>query len=147
MKKVLTGLQPTGVITLGNYIGAIQQMKTYQEEYESYMFVADLHSITVPQDPDQLRSNIRSLVALYIACGIDPEKNVMYVQSDVPYIPCVSWLLECNTYYGELSRMTQFKYKSQNSGKNGVDTGLFVYPTLMVADILLYNTNIIKPLC
>jgi len=134
MKKVLTGLQPTGVITLGNYIGAIQQMKTYQEEYESYMFVADLHSITVPQDPDQLRSNIRSLVALYIACGIDPEKNIMYVQSDVPYIPCVSWLLECNAYYGELSRMTQFKDKSLKHAN--FTSGLLTYPILMTADII-----------
>ena len=134
MKKVLTGLQPTGVITLGNYIGAIQQMKTYQEEYESYMFVADLHSITVPQEPDELRKNIRSLVSLYIACGIDPEKNTMYVQSDVPYIPCVSWLLECNTYYGELSRMTQFKDKSLKHAN--FTSGLLTYPILMTADII-----------
>jgi len=134
MKKVLTGLQPTGVITLGNYIGAIQQMKVYQEEYESYMFVADLHSITVAQEPEELRRNIRSLVALYIACGIDPEKNVMYVQSDIPYIPCVSWLLECNSYYGELSRMTQFKDKSLKHAN--FTSGLLTYPILMTADII-----------
>lgn len=134
MKKVLTGLQPTGVITLGNYIGAIQQMREYQENYESYMFVADLHSITVPQDANELRANIRSLVALYIACGIDPEKNVMYVQSDIPYIPCVSWLLECNSYYGELSRMTQFKDKSLKH--TNFTAGLLTYPVLMAADII-----------
>ena len=134
MKKVLTGLQPTGVITLGNYIGAIQQMKSYQEEYDSYMFVADLHSITVPQDPDELRANIRSLVALYIACGIDPAKNTMYVQSDVSYIPCISWLLECNSYYGELSRMTQFKDKSLKHAN--FTSGLLTYPILMTADII-----------
>jgi len=134
MKKVLTGLQPTGVITLGNYIGAIQQMKTYQEEYDSYIFVADLHSITVAQDPEQLRSNIRSLVALYIACGIDPAKNTMYVQSDIEYVPCVSWLLECNSYYGELSRMTQFKDKSLKHAN--FTSGLLTYPILMTADII-----------
>jgi len=134
MKKVLTGLQPTGVITLGNYIGAIQQMKVYQEEYESYMFVADLHSITVAQDPEELRRNIRSLVALYIACGIDPEKNVMYIQSDIEYIPCVSWLLECNSYYGELSRMTQFKDKSLKHAN--FTSGLLTYPILMTSDII-----------
>ena len=102
MKRVLTGLQPTGVITLGNYIGAIRQMKVYQNEYDSFLFVADLHSITIPQEPDELRENIKSLIAIYIACGIDPDKNTIYIQSENPYIPAVSWLLECNTYYGEL---------------------------------------------
>ena len=134
MKKVLTGLQPTGVITLGNYIGAIQQMKTYQEEFDSYIFVADLHSITVPQEASELKNNIRSLVALYIACGIEPEKNTMYVQSDIEYVPCVSWLLECNSYYGELSRMTQFKDKSLKHAN--FTSGLLTYPILMTADII-----------
>jgi len=134
MKKVLTGLQPTGVITLGNYIGAIQQMKVYQEQYESYMFIADLHSITIPQEPEELRKNIRSLVALYIACGIDPEKNIIYIQSENEFIPCVSWLLECNSYYGELSRMTQFKDKSLKHAN--FTSGLLTYPVLMSADIL-----------
>ena len=134
MKKVLTGLQPTGVITLGNYIGAIQQMKTYQEEFDSYMFVANLHSITIPQDPEELRKNIKSLIALYVACGIDPEKNTMYVQSDIEYIPCVSWLLECHSYYGELSRMTQFKDKSLKHAN--FTSGLLTYPILMTADII-----------
>ena len=134
MKKVLTGLQPTGVITLGNYIGAIQQMKVYQEQYDSYIFIADLHSITVPQDPEELKNNIRSLVALYIACGIDPEKNTIYIQSENEFIPCVSWLLECNSYYGELSRMTQFKDKSLKHAN--FTSGLLTYPILMTADIL-----------
>jgi len=134
MKKVLTGLQPTGVITLGNYIGAIRQMKEYQNEYDSFIFVADLHSITVPQDSVQLRENIKSLIAIYIACGIDPEKNTMYIQSENPYIPCVSWLLECNTYYGELSRMTQFKDKSLKH--TNFTSGLLTYPVLMAADII-----------
>lgn len=134
MKKVLTGLQPTGVITLGNYIGAIKQMQEYQENYESYIFIADLHSITVPQDPEELKNNIRSLVALYIACGIDPEKNTIYIQSENEFIPCVSWLLECNSYYGELSRMTQFKDKSLKHAN--FTSGLLTYPILMTADIL-----------
>ena len=134
MKKVLTGLQPTGVITLGNYIGAIQQMKEYQEQYDSYMFVADLHSITIAQEAEELRKNIRSLVAIYIACGIDPKKNTMYVQSDIEYVPCVSWLLECNSYYGELSRMTQFKDKSAKHAN--FTSGLLTYPILMTADII-----------
>ena len=134
MKKVLTGLQPTGVITLGNYIGAIKQMQEYQENYDSYIFIADLHSITVPQEPEELRKNIRSLVALYIACGIDPEKNTIYIQSENEFIPCVSWLLECNSYYGELSRMTQFKDKSLKHAN--FTSGLLTYPVLMTADIL-----------
>ena len=134
MKKVLTGLQPTGVITLGNYIGAIQQMKEYQNQYESYMFIANLHSITIPQEAEELRKNTRSLVALYIACGIDPEKNTIYIQSENEFIPCVSWLLECNSYYGELSRMTQFKDKSLKHAN--FTSGLLTYPVLMSADIL-----------
>ena len=141
MKKVLTGLQPTGVITLGNYIGAIQQMKEYQEQYDSYMFVADLHSITIAQEAEELRKNIRSLVALYIACGIDPKKNTMYVQSDIEYIPCVSWLLECNSYYGELSRMTQFKDKSAKHAN--FTSGLLTYPILMTADIIGADANFV----
>jgi len=134
MKRVLTGLQPTGVITLGNYIGAIKQMKVYQNEYDSFIFVADLHSITIPQDSEELRNNIRDLIAIYIACGIDPEKNTMYIQSENPYIPAVSWLLECNTYYGELSRMTQFKDKSLKH--TNFTSGLLTYPVLMTADII-----------
>ncbi len=141
MKRVLTGLQPTGVITLGNYIGAIQQMKEYQEQYDSYMFVADLHSITIAQDPEELRKNIRSLVAIYIACGIDPKKNTMYVQSDIEYVPCVSWLLECNSYYGELSRMTQFKDKSAKHAN--FTSGLLTYPILMTADIIGADANFV----
>lgn len=139
MKKVLTGLQPTGDITLGNYIGAIKQMLKYQEEYESYIFVADLHSITIPQEPDILKSKIRSLIALYLACGIDPEKNIIFIQSENPYHTNVSWLLECNTYFGELSRMTQFKDKS--SKNENFTTGLFTYPVLMASDILIYDID------
>ena len=138
-KRVLTGLQPTGVITLGNYIGAIKQMVNYQEKYDSFIFVADLHSITVPQNSETLYENTRSLIALYLACGIDPNKNTIFIQSENLYHANLSWLLECNTYYGELSRMHQFKEKSK--GKENFTSGLFTYPVLMASDILLYDTD------
>lgn len=115
MKKVLTGLQPTGEITLGNYIGAIKPMTKLQDEYDSYLFVADMHSITVAQNPKELRNNIKKLLALYLACGIDPNKNTIYIQSENEYHTNISWLLECTTYFGELSRMTQFKDKSKKN--------------------------------
>ena len=139
MKKMLTGLQPTGVITLGNYIGAIKQMVKYQNEYDSYIFIADLHSLTVAQDPEELRKNIRSLVAIYLACGIDPEKNTIFIQSENEYHTNISWLLECSTYFGEMSRMTQFKDKSSKNANFSV--GLFTYPVLMASDILAYDVD------
>lgn len=139
MEKMLTGLQPTGVITLGNYIGAIKQMVEYQDKYESIIFVADLHAITVPQEKDNISKNTRSLIALYLACGIDPKKNVIFIQSENEYHANLSWLLECNTYFGELSRMHQFKEKSKKS--DNFTAGLFTYPVLMAADILLYDIN------
>ena len=138
-KRALTGLQPTGVITLGNYIGAIKQMVDYQNDYESYIFIADMHAITVNQNPEELRNNIKSLVALYIACGLDPEKNIIYIQSENPYVAIISWMLECNTYYGELSRMTQFKDKSKKNAN--FTSGLLTYPVLMAADILSMNAD------
>ena len=139
MKRMLTGLQPTGCITFGNYIGAIKQMVKYQEEYESYIFVADMHAITVPQDPKELSKNIRSLIALYLACGIDPNKNTIFVQSENVYHANVSWILECLTPYGELGRMTQFKDKS--SKHQSFSAGLLTYPVLMASDILIYDAN------
>lgn len=139
MKKMLTGLQPTGIITLGNYIGAIKQMVKYQNEYDSYIFIADLHSLTVAQDPLELRKNIRSLVAIYLACGIDPDKNTIFIQSENEYHTNISWLLECSTYFGELSRMTQFKDKSSKNVNFSV--GLFTYPVLMASDILAYDVD------
>ncbi len=141
MKRILTGLQPTGNITLGNYIGAIRQMKELQDKYDSYMFVADMHAITIPQDKDALSKNTRSLIAIYLACGIDPDKNTIYIQSENPYHANLSWILECNTYFGELSRMTQFKDKSSKHAN--FTTGLFTYPVLMAADILLYDADLI----
>ena len=139
MKKILTGLKPTGDLTLGNYIGAIKQMIKMQDEYESYIFVADLHALTIPQDPVELRRRIKSFIAMYIACGIDPKKNVIYVQSDNEFIPAISWILECSTYYGEASRMIQSKEKSKDNANFSV--GLLTYPVLMSADILYVDTD------
>ncbi len=138
-KTILTGIQPSGVITLGNYIGAIKQMVKMQDEFKSYLFIADMHAITVGQDPLQLHENIRSLVALYLACGIDPNKNIIFIQSENEYHANISWLLECNTPFGVLSRMTQFKDKS--SKNVNFYAGLFTYPVLMAADILAYDVD------
>ena len=139
MKRILTGLQPTGEITLGNYIGAIRQVSKYQEEYDSYIFIADLHAITIPKEPEELRNNIKKLLNLYLACGIDPKKNKIFIQSDNEYHCNISWMLECNTYYGELSRMTQFKDKSRKN--QSFTSGLLTYPVLMAADILAYDVD------
>ncbi len=139
MKRLLTGLQPSGEITLGNLIGSIKQMVEYQNKYDSFIFVANMHAITVNQDPTILKERARNLVALYLACGIDPEKNTIYLQSDNPYHANLSWVLECNTYFGEAGRMTQFKDKSQKHKNFSV--GLFTYPMLMAADILLYDAD------
>ena len=138
-KTLLTGLKPTGNLTLGNYIGAIKQMIDRQEEYNSYLFVADMHAITVSIDSQELHKNIRDFLALYLACGINPEKNIIYLQSDIEYIPCISWLLECNTYYGELSRMIQFKEKSKKNAN--FTSGLLTYPVLMASDILVVDAD------
>lgn len=139
MKRILTGIKPSGEFTLGNYIGAISQMKELQDNYDSFLFIADLHSITVKQDKKELNERIKKFIALYIACGIDPEKNTIYLQSENPYLPAISWLLECNTYYGEASRMIQFKEKSKENANFTV--GLLTYPILMAADILFCDSD------
>ena len=118
--RILTGLKPTGDLTLGNYIGSIRQMVKMQEEYDSYIFVADLHALTIYQDPYLLNERIRKFIAMYIACGIDPMKNTIYIQSENEYIPAISYLLECTTSYGEASRMIQFKEKSKNNANFSV---------------------------
>ena len=141
MKRMLTGLQPTGVITLGNYIGAIKEMVKRQDEYESFIFVADLHAITVPNMNLDLKERTRSLIALYLACGIDPKKNTIFVQSQNEYHANLSWVLECNAYHGELSRMHQFKEKSKKN--ENFTAGLFTYPVLMASDILLYDIDVV----
>ena len=138
-KTLLTGLKPTGSLTLGNYIGSIKQMVNNQDNYNSYLFIADMHAITVPVDRDKLHENIRNFMALYLACGVDPTKNIIYLQSDIEYIPCISWLLECNSYNGELSRMIQFKEKSKKNDNFSV--GLFTYPVLMASDILVVDAD------
>ncbi len=141
MKKILTGLKPTGELTLGNFIGAIMQMRKMQDEYDSYLFIADMHAITIHQNPSELRKRIKDFLALYIACGIDPKKNIIYLQSENEYIPAISWLLECTTYYGEASRMIQFKEKSKNNANFSV--GLLTYPVLMAADILYADIDLV----
>lgn len=139
MKRILTGLKPTGDLTLGNYIGSIKQMVELQEKYDSYIFVADLHALTVPQDPSVLKERIRKFIAMYIACGIDPQKNVIYIQSENEFIPAMSYLLECSTNYGEASRMIQFKEKSKQNLNFSV--GLLTYPILMAVDILYCDAD------
>lgn len=141
MKRMLTGLQPTGVIHLGNYIGAVKEMVKRQDMYESFIFVADMHAITVPNTDLNLKEKTRSLIALYLACGIDPEKNTIFVQSQNEYHANLSWVLECNSYFGELSRMHQFKEKSKKN--ENFTAGLFTYPVLMASDILLYDIDIV----
>lgn len=141
MKRLLTGLQPSGDLTIGSLIGGIKQSVEYQQEYDSFIFVPDLHAITVPQDPTLLRERIKKNVALYLACGIDPNKNTIYLQSENVYHTNLSWVLECHTYIGEASRMTQFKDKSKK--RENVSVGLFTYPILMAADILLYDADFV----
>lgn len=141
MKRVFSGVQPTGNIHIGNYLGALRQFVELQDENECIYCIVDLHSITVPQDPRELRKHILDVAALYMAVGIDPKKSIIFVQSDVPGHAELSWILTCNSYTGELSRMTQFKDKSK--GRESAPTGLFTYPVLMAADILLYDTDIV----
>lgn len=141
MKKILTGLKPTGDLTIGNYIGAIEPLVKLQNEgdNEILLFVADLHALTVYQDPNLLRERIKKFVSMYIACGINPEKTIIYIQSQNEYLPLISWILECNTYYGEASRMIQFKEKSKENANFSV--GLLTYPILMAADILYCDAD------
>lgn len=141
MPRVLSGIQPSGQLTLGNYIGAIQNFVKLQETHECFFMVVDLHAITVPQEPAALREQTESVAALFIAAGIDPAKASVFAQSHVAPHAELGWLFTTLAYMGELERMTQFKDKS--SGKDSVGAGLFVYPTLMAADILLYNADLV----
>ncbi|WP_040287047.1 tryptophan--tRNA ligase [Sporosarcina koreensis] len=141
MTTIFSGVQPTGIITLGNYIGAFRQFIELQEEADCIFCIVDQHAITVQQDPDELKQAIRSLAATYIASGIDPEKSVLFIQSEVPAHAQAGWIMQCTASIGELERMTQFKDKSE--GQEGVSAGLLTYPPLMAADILLYNTDIV----
>ncbi|MEK4512649.1 tryptophan--tRNA ligase [Paenibacillus sp. FSL K6-2524] len=141
MKKVLSGIQPSGKLTLGNYIGAMKNFVALQHEYACNFMVVDLHAITVPQEPAALREQSEMVAALYVAAGIDPNKANIFMQSHVPQHAQLGWLLTTLVSMGELERMTQFKDKSE--GKESVGAGLFVYPALMVADILLYNADLV----
>ena len=141
MKTIFSGIQPSGSVTLGNYIGAMKQFVELQHDNHCYFCIVDQHSITVPQERLTLRKNIRSLAALYLAIGIDPSKSTLFIQSEVPAHAQAGWMLQCVAYIGELERMTQYKDKSH--GKEAVTAGLLTYPPLMAADILLYQTDVV----
>ncbi len=141
-KLIFSGIQPTGTFTLGNYIGAVRNWGPLQDEYNCIYCVVDMHAITVKQDPAKLRRNTLDSYALLMACGIDTEKSILFIQSHVKTHAELSWILGCNTQFGELSRMTQFKDKSQKHADD-VNSGLFTYPVLMAADILAYNADLV----
>ncbi len=140
-KRMISGIKPTGSVTLGNYIGALKQFIRYQDEYEMFIFLADLHALTLPIDANELKENARNLLAIYLACGLNPEKVVIFRQSDVPEHAELGYVMCCNSYMGELQRMTQYKDKVQNIKSDNIPTGIFIYPTLMAADIILYQAN------
>ncbi|MBU3209572.1 tryptophan--tRNA ligase [Clostridium algidicarnis] len=141
-KIIFSGIKPSGDLTLGNYLGAIKNWVKLQDQYDCYFCVADLHAITVRQEPKDLRRRTLEILSIYISSGIDPEKNTLFIQSHVPAHSEASWLLTCSSYMGELGRMTQFKDKSQKYGES-ISAGLFNYPVLMAADILLYNADLV----
>lgn len=138
-KRILSGIKPSGELNIGGYAGALRQFVQYQHEYESFFFVPDLHAITVAQDPQELHRRSREIAAYYVAAGLDPEKSVIFLQSQVPAHTELGWIMETQAYFGELNRMTQFKEKSD--GKEGVSSALFTYPALMASDILLYQAT------
>lgn len=140
MKRMLSGIKPTGQLTLGNYIGALRNFVKYQDDYEMVVFIANLHCITQYQDPKELRKNLTDAIALYLACGLDPEKSIIFLQTDVHAHAELGYIMACNTYLGELNRMTQFKDKTAK-GETNLTAGLYTYPCLMAADILLYNPD------
>ena len=139
-KRIFSGMQPSGVITLGNYLGALKNWTKLQDEYDCLYCIVDMHAITVRQDPVKLRKQARDLLVQYLAVGLDPEKNIIYYQSHVPQHAELAWILNCYTYMGELNRMTQFKDKCAKNADN-INGGLFTYPSLMAADILLYQAD------
>ena len=141
-KTILSGIQATGNLTLGNYLGALNNWVEMQDEYDCYYMIADLHTLTIRTNPEELRNNTLKLIALYVAAGLDPDKNTIFIQSHVPEHTQLSWVLNCYTYMGELNRMTQFKDKSAKHADN-INSGLFTYPVLMAADILVYNADLV----
>lgn len=138
MKRMLSGIKPSGQLTLGNYIGALREFVKYQNDYEMIVFIANLHTLTVYQDPKELSTNLRDTIALYLACGLDPKRSTIFMQSDVMQHAQLGFILSCNTYMGELNRMTQYKDKLAK-GEESMTSGFYVYPTLMAADILIYD--------
>ncbi len=139
---MLSGIKPTGELTLGNYLGALKNFVKYQEDYEMYVFIANLHTITVYQEPAVLRKDLKKAVALYLASGLDPQKVTMFLQSDVLEHAQLGFILSCNTYLGEMNRMTQFKDKT-SQGEPNITVGFYTYPTLMAADILMYDADFV----
>ena len=142
-KLILSGIQPSGVMTIGNYIGAVKNWLPMQDEFNCLFMIADLHSITVRQNPQELRKRCLEFISLYLACGLDPEKCSLFFQSHVHEHAELGWILNCITYMGELSRMTQFKDKTKNAKDANIGSGLFTYPVLMASDILLYNADMV----
>lgn len=140
MKRMLSGIKPTGQLHLGNYIGALKHFVEYQDEYEMLAFIANLHCITMPQDPNELQKNLTDCVALYLACGLDPNKATIFLQTDVKSHAQLGYIMCCHTYLGELNRMTQFKDKMAKNETN-LTGGLYTYPSLMAADILIYDAD------
>ncbi|MFV0315256.1 MAG: tryptophan--tRNA ligase, partial [Anaerotignum sp.] len=141
-KRIFSGMQPSGMITLGNYLGALNNWTKLQDDYDCLYCIVDMHAITVRQEPAKLRKQARELLTQYLAVGLDPEKNIIYYQSHVPQHAELGWILNCYTYMGELNRMTQFKDKSSKHSDN-INAGLYTYPTLMASDILLYQTDLV----
>ncbi len=141
MKRLLSGIKPTGELTLGNYIGALKQFSEMQKDYETFIFVADLHAITINNDREELKKRIKDIIAVYLACGLDPKYTTLFIQSENIYHANLGWIFECNTYIGEASRMTQYKEKSQK--EKNISVGLFTYPMLMAADILMYDADVV----
>ncbi|KAB3537715.1 tryptophan--tRNA ligase [Alkaliphilus pronyensis] len=141
-KIIFSGAQPTGSLTLGNYIGAIQNWKALEDDYQCLYSIVDLHSLTIRHNPEEFKNKCLSFLVQYLACGLDPDKNIIFFQSNVTQHPELSWILNCFTYIGELNRMTQFKEKAEKN-KDNINAGLFTYPVLQAADILLYQTNLV----
>ena len=142
--RLLSGIQPSsGKLHIGNYLGAIKNWLDLQKDYDCFFFIADLHAITIPQNPKELQENIRQTAAIYLASGIDPEKSIIFVQSEIPAHSELAWIIACNSKMGELARMIQFKDKSKGMKSEGIPAGLFIYPTMMIADVLLYQTDLV----
>lgn len=142
MQRMISGIKPTGELHLGNYIGALRNFVKYQENYEMMVFIANLHTVTIPQDPQEINKYLKDAIALYLACGLDKDKATIFLQSDVLEHANLSFLLSCHAYEGELDRMTQYKDKKQK-GETGLSVGFYTYPTLMAADILMYDADFV----